>query len=64
MRELREDGMTMIIATHEMNFAREVADRIVFLDGGVLIEDSPPSEFFGIGGSPRKESFLGSLNRR
>ncbi|MCZ7450893.1 amino acid ABC transporter ATP-binding protein [Agrobacterium rhizogenes] len=64
MRELRGEGMTMIIATHEMNFAREVADRIVFLEGGVILEDSPPSEFFDVTTSPRKESFLRSLTRR
>lgn len=64
MRELRNDGMTMIIATHEMNFAREVADRIIFLESGVVIEDSPPTDFFGISTSPRKESFLRSLARR
>lgn len=64
MRELRNDGMTMIIATHEMNFAREVADRIVFLEGGVVIEDSPPAAFFDTTTSPRKESFLRSLSRR
>lgn len=64
MRELRNDGMTMIIATHEMNFAREVADRIVFLEGGVIIEDSVPEEFFDVSTSARKESFLRSLTRR
>lgn len=63
MRELRDDGMTMIIATHEMNFAREVADRIIFLDGGVIIEDSPPEAFFGPSANPRKESFLRNLAR-
>ncbi|WP_024927597.1 MULTISPECIES: amino acid ABC transporter ATP-binding protein [unclassified Mesorhizobium] len=63
MRELRDDGMTMIIATHEMNFAREVADRIIFLDGGVIIEDSPPAVFFGSSSNPRKESFLRNLAR-
>lgn len=64
MRELRNEGMTMIIATHEMNFAREVADRIIFLEGGVVIEDSPPAKFFDVSTSPRKESFLRSLTRR
>lgn len=64
MRELRDEGMTMIIATHEMNFAREVADRIIFLDGGVIVEDSPPDLFFGANTSARKESFLRSLSRR
>ena len=64
MRELRNDGMTMIIATHEMNFAREVADRIVFLDDGVVVEDSPPAHFFDVSTNPRKASFLRSLTRR
>ncbi len=64
MRELRDDGMTMIIATHEMNFAREVADRIIFLDGGLIVEDSPPSVFFEANASVRKDSFLRNLSRR
>ncbi|TGP21455.1 MULTISPECIES: amino acid ABC transporter ATP-binding protein [unclassified Mesorhizobium] len=64
MRELRNDGMTMIIATHEMNFAREVADRIVFLDDGLIVEDSAPSQFFDVSTNPRKASFLRSLTRR
>ncbi|PBB84531.1 amino acid ABC transporter ATP-binding protein [Mesorhizobium sp. WSM3876] len=63
MRELRNDGMTMIIATHEMNFAREVADRIVFLDDGVVVEDSAPGQFFDVSTNPRKASFLRSLSR-
>ncbi len=46
MKNLAETGMTMLIVTHEMGFAREVADRILFLDGGKLIEDAPPEQFF------------------
>src|SRR5205085_7995368 len=44
MRELAEEGMTMIVVTHEIGFAREVADRVVFMDGGVIVEEGPPSE--------------------
>jgi ABC-type polar amino acid transport system ATPase subunit len=64
IRELRSEGMTMIIVTHEMNFAREVADRIIFLDGGVIIEDSPPETFFDVTTSQRKANFLRNLTRR
>ncbi len=46
MKELAEEGMTMIVVTHEMGFAREVADRVVFVDGGVIVEDSPPEVIF------------------
>lgn len=58
MKALAETGMTMIIVTHEMNFAREVADRILFLDGGVLVEDTPPKEFFTAPKSDRAREFL------
>ena len=44
MRQLTVDGMTMIVVTHEMGFAREVADQMVFMDGGVLVESGPPRE--------------------
>ena len=47
MRKLAEEGMTMVVVTHEMGFAREVADRVVFMDGGVIVEQGPPSEVFG-----------------
>ena len=46
MKELAKSGMTMVIVTHEMNFAREVADRILFMEDGVIVEDAPPEEFF------------------
>ncbi len=42
MRQLAEDGVTMIVVTHEMNFAREVADHLIFMDGGVIVESGPP----------------------
>ena len=43
MRELASEGMTMIVVTHEMGFARDVADRVVFMDGGVIVEEGPPA---------------------
>jgi ABC-type polar amino acid transport system ATPase subunit len=52
MQRLAESGMTMVVVTHEMGFARSVADRVVFLDGGVVVEEGPPSQVFG---SPREE---------
>ncbi|MBB6444809.1 ATP-binding cassette domain-containing protein [Bacillus benzoevorans] len=58
MKSLAESGMTMAIVTHEMGFAREVADRVLFLDGGVLAEDSPPEEFFTQPKSQRAKEFL------
>lgn len=58
MKSLAESGMTMIIVTHEMGFAREVADRILFLEGGYLVEDSPPEQFFSAPKSARAQEFL------
>ncbi len=58
MKSLAESGMTMIIVTHEMGFAREVADRILFLEGGNLVEDSSPEEFFSAPKSARAKDFL------
>ena len=58
MKTLADSGMTMIIVTHEMNFAREVADRILFLDGGQLVEDTPPAQFFTEPKSARAKEFL------
>jgi ABC-type polar amino acid transport system ATPase subunit len=52
MRELARSGMTMIVVTHEMGFAREVADRIVFFDDGQIVEQAPPEQFFA---NPREE---------
>jgi ABC-type polar amino acid transport system ATPase subunit len=47
IRQLAEEGMTCVIVTHEMGFAREVADHVYFIDGGVVVEHGPPGEFFG-----------------
>jgi len=58
MKGLADTGMTMAIVTHEMGFAREVADRILFLEDGRLIEDAPPTEFFSTPKSPRAAQFL------
>jgi ABC-type polar amino acid transport system ATPase subunit len=58
MKSLAHTGMTMAIVTHEMGFAKEVADRVMFLDGGQLVEDAPPSEFFTAPKSTRAQEFL------
>ena len=58
MKSLVQTGMTMAIVTHEMGFAREVADRVLFLDNGMLVEDAPPSEFFTSPKSERAKVFL------
>ncbi|MET7399086.1 amino acid ABC transporter ATP-binding protein [Dactylosporangium sp. NPDC005572] len=58
VRDLKADGMTMLLATHEMGFARQVADRIAFLDGGVLVEQGPPAQVLGEPREPRTRQFL------
>ncbi|MFJ5565110.1 amino acid ABC transporter ATP-binding protein [Lysinibacillus xylanilyticus] len=58
MKNLADTGMTMLIVTHEMGFAREVADRILFLDGGKLIEDASPEQFFTSPSTQRAKDFL------
>jgi polar amino acid transport system ATP-binding protein len=58
MKDLANSGMTMAIVTHEMGFAREVADRILFLDQGRLVEDAPPDVFFSTPKSARASQFL------
>lgn len=58
MKSLAKEGMTMLIVTHEMGFAREVADRVLFLDGGYLVEDATPEEFFAAPKSERAKAFL------
>jgi polar amino acid transport system ATP-binding protein len=59
MRELAEEGMTMIVVTHELGFAREVADRVVFMDGGVIVEEGPPAEVLENPREERTKQFLG-----
>ena len=63
LRQLRADGMTMILATHEMNFARELADRVCFMEGGVIVDIAPPSEMFTAPKHPRTRAFLKSVLR-
>jgi len=58
IRELAAGGMTMLIATHEMGFAREIADRVCFLDDGVILEQGPPDAIFGTPREPRTQQFL------
>jgi len=58
MKDLARDGMTMLCVTHEMGFAREVADRIIFMDGGEIIESGPPQEFFKNPRHERTRAFL------
>ena len=59
MRELAEEGMTMIVVTHEIGFAREVADRVVFMDGGVIVEEGPPADVLENPKEERTKQFLG-----
>jgi polar amino acid transport system ATP-binding protein len=58
IRELADSGMTMLIATHEMTFARDIANRVCFLDDGVLLEEGPPEEIFSSPKNPRTQQFL------
>ena len=59
MRELADEGMTMMVVTHEIGFAREAAHRVVFMDGGVVVEDGPPSQVLDNPQQERTKSFLG-----
>ncbi|HEX4897176.1 MAG TPA: amino acid ABC transporter ATP-binding protein [Candidatus Limnocylindrales bacterium] len=61
IRELAGQGMTMVIATHEMSFAREIADRVCFLDAGVILEEGPPAKIFGEPEQPRTRQFLARI---
>jgi glutamate transport system ATP-binding protein len=61
MRQLARDGMTMLVVTHEMGFAREVCDRIVFIDDGEIVEEGPPDEFFSSAKSPRAKEFVDKI---
>ena len=58
IRELAEGGMTMLIATHEMTFARDIASRVCFLDDGLILEEGPPAEIFAHPKQPRTQQFL------
>ena len=61
IQQLAREGMTMVVVTHEMGFAREVANRVVFIDEGVIMEDAAPAEFFGSPKNPRLKDFLGKV---
>jgi glutamate transport system ATP-binding protein len=61
MRDLARDGMTMLVVTHEMGFAREVCDRLVFIDGGRIVEEGPPAEFFANARSERAREFVDKI---
>jgi glutamate/aspartate transport system ATP-binding protein len=61
MVELAEEGMTMMVVTHEMGFAQKVANRVVFMDEGKIVEDSPKDEFFGSPRSDRAQLFLSKI---
>ncbi len=61
IKQLADEGMTMVIVTHEMGFAREVADRVIFMDGGVIAEEGTPDELFGHPKHPRTQEFLSKV---
>ena len=61
MRQLASDGMTMAVVTHEMGFAREVASRVIFMDGGAILEENTPSELFDHPQNPRTQTFLSKV---
>lgn len=61
MRDLAREGMTMVVVSHEMGFAREVASRVLFMDGGVVVEEAPPAEFFASPREERTRQFLGKI---
>ena len=61
MRQLAEEGMTMVVVTHEMGFAREVADHVIFMDKGVIVEQGPPGQIFDAAENERTRNFLGMI---
>ena len=61
MTELAQEGMTMVIVTHEMSFARRVSDRVIFMDGGVIVEENTPEAFFSNPRTQRARDFLQSI---
>jgi polar amino acid transport system ATP-binding protein len=61
MKELANDGMTMVVVTHEMGFAREVATKVLFIDEGVILEEATPDEFFSNPKNPRLQDFLSKV---
>ena len=63
MRSLRESGMTMIVVSHEMGFARAAADRVVFMDDGLIVEQGPPAQIFESPAQERTRAFIGQIQR-
>jgi glutamate transport system ATP-binding protein len=61
MRDLAREGMTMVVVTHEMGFARSAANRVVFMDGGAILEDESPDEFFDRPKTDRAKDFLSKI---
>lgn len=61
MKELAQEGMTMLVVTHEMGFAREVSDRVLFMDEGIILEDKKPEELFTNPGEARTREFLSKV---
>ncbi|HET8906544.1 MAG TPA: amino acid ABC transporter ATP-binding protein [Ktedonobacterales bacterium] len=61
MRQLAEEGMTMVVVTHEMGFARDVADRVIFMDGGIIQEEGAPAQMFSASSNERLRTFLGQI---
>jgi polar amino acid transport system ATP-binding protein len=61
MKDLAKQGMTMVVVTHEMGFAKEVADRVIFMDEGVIVEDGTPDQIFNNPQSERLKSFLSKV---
>ncbi|MEM0907429.1 MAG: amino acid ABC transporter ATP-binding protein [Pseudomonadota bacterium] len=62
MRKVRQAGMTMLVVSHEMRFAAEAADRVIFMDGGVIVEEGPPETIFGAPREPRTRAFLSRVS--
>jgi polar amino acid transport system ATP-binding protein len=63
MRELKAAGMTMLVVSHEMRFARDAADRVIFMDHGLIVEEGPPDQIFGSPREPRTKAFIAELTR-
>ncbi len=61
MKQLANEGMTMVVVTHEMGFAREVGDRVLFMDGGIIEEESAPEQIFTAPKSDRTKAFLNKI---
>ena len=61
MKQLAKEGMTMVVVTHEMGFAREVGDRVIFMDGGYIVEENEPNALFGKPQHERTKAFLSKV---